>query len=1473
MNLSHNGPVPSLWQRLARREGRFLLPLLPPLILALALGLRIYGATWDQGYLFHPDERSIIMRADCMYRVLATEPTYEDCTVRHYDGVFHQTVPGIPSPSVFLDAERSPLNPHWFPIGAINLYLLVGLRFLLSPLTHMSLEDMAVAGRALSALADVGSVALVYLLGKRLYGARVGLLAMALTALAVFHIQSSYFYRPETFIALLTLASFWFMLDVIQRRGWRDSALLGLMVGLVFAVKVTALPILLPLAITYGYRMRQAPRAGEGGKTWSRVRQVGAEALVMGLVTVATFLALAPYSLIDLSSFVNHNLWETKVVREPGLVPYTLYYVGMPWFWYEVRQLAVWGLGLPLGFAAWEGLIFALATNVRRPRVGDLLLLSWALLLFFSVAHFEVKFLRYIFPLTPVLILLGARSLFALLDWTKERRPSLAPAAVALIALVLAATAFYALAFATIYSRPHTAVQASEWMNANVPAGAIILTDNHWDEGFPNLGRYQVSQIPMYDGDTTNKMSELARDLSRAEYLISYSDRPYGSIARVSERYPLSSRYYRLLFSGELEYEVERAFTSYPQLLGVAFVDDTFSRPGLPVPEPLRGYRPAPLTLNLGQADQNLIDYDHPKVLLFRNVGRLSQDELLTRLLPSSTSARRPLGLMLSQEEAKAQQAGGTWSQLFQRDSFANRFPLLTWLFLIESIALVTLPLAFLLFSPLPDRGYLLAKPLGILLITYPPWLLASLKLLPSTRASIFLAVLLVAFLSFLVMRWRGAQVRQVLRNRWRTFLLEEGIFLAAFLAFYLVRLANPDLWHPFRGGEKPMDFAYLNAIIRSTFMPPYDPWFAGGAMNYYYWGHYLVATLIKASGILPQIAYNLAVPLFFALTFSLSFSLVYNLAAALRRDTGDRRAYHLNPVVAGLAAGFFVSVMANLNGALQLLHGAWKVLVQAEQFPAFDFWQASRAIPTLSPGECTPLGPRECQSITEFPFFTFLFADLHAHLIVIPFDLLALGLSLALVLGALRGIRWPQHAALVLLLALTVGALFAINTWDYPTYLLVGAGALLIAEYARARQLSAGVLRRSGLWALLLLGLGYLLYLPYHLRNQTFGVGIQGSDWQTPLYIYLAIHGVFVYLTITFLLDHASRHLLASELTDVPWRGRLTQALRTFPGILLLLAVVALPLVTVTLLALLGYGTVALLLALLILALLLSMRYLTAFHPSAPHLLFVLLLAGAAMALGIGVDVVRVKDDIDRMNTVFKFYLQAWVLLALVSAFFLGRIAFLWRPTRGWWRRLSKATWLAGLALLVLGSSAYVFLGSRARLADRFEVLPLSNDGMAFTEVATYGDQGQPFPLKWDAAAIRWLQENLQGSPVILEANTPYYRWGARVSVYTGLPTVLGWEWHQTQQRKDYGWALEERRNDVTTIYTTPLPGEALELLRRYQVSLVYVGPVERAYYSPGGLEKFERMVGSSVELIYPQDPASDPEVHIYRVIPSTPP
>ena len=154
-------------------------------ILAVALGLRLYGMDWDQGHGFHPDERSLYLRADCMYRVLTESPGYTDCTADH-----PEMEPGVPSLRTALDADRSPLNPHWFPLGSILIYMILALRLVLEPFMDLgSLMSMAYMGRTIMALADVGTVFMVFLLGKRIFGERVGLLASALVTLSVVHIQ------------------------------------------------------------------------------------------------------------------------------------------------------------------------------------------------------------------------------------------------------------------------------------------------------------------------------------------------------------------------------------------------------------------------------------------------------------------------------------------------------------------------------------------------------------------------------------------------------------------------------------------------------------------------------------------------------------------------------------------------------------------------------------------------------------------------------------------------------------------------------------------------------------------------------------------------------------------------------------------------------------------------------------------------------------------------------------------------------------------------------------------------------------------------------------------------------------------------------------------------------------------------------------------------------------------------------------
>ena len=556
------------------------IPPLLALILLLAFLVRVYGIDWDQNGLFHPDERSVYLRTDCMYRLLVEAPGWESCTQHE---PFQQAEPGFPSLTVFLDADRSPLNPHWFPLGSIILYVMVGIKLLASPFYTMELRDLALAGRLLSTLADVGTVSMVYLLGKRLYNKNAGLLAAALVAFAVVHIQHSHYYRPETFSILFTLASFWFMMQVLEKNRIRDSAFLGLFIGLAFATKISTAPILISLAAVYGYLFLGALRKP------ALLENAALRALLGGFIAIAVYLFWTPYSILAFPEFLYWNLRELDIVRNAGSVPYTVQYIGTPKLLYELQQTVTWGLGYPLGILAWGGFLATIAINLRRPRWGQVLILLWAIPLLIIVARAEVKFLRYTFPLMPVMIVMGAGTALMGIDWLKRRKPAMLKAAHIALGTIVAATVFYGLAFQNVYSNPHTAVQASRWINANIPEDTFILTDNHWDEGVPNLGRYRLEQDPHFQWRRFRpKIDSMASNLSEADYLLFYSNRTYGAVARAPERYPYSSNYYFLLFSGALGYQLEESFSAYPSLLGVSLVDDPFRRAGVTRPKRTR---------------------------------------------------------------------------------------------------------------------------------------------------------------------------------------------------------------------------------------------------------------------------------------------------------------------------------------------------------------------------------------------------------------------------------------------------------------------------------------------------------------------------------------------------------------------------------------------------------------------------------------------------------------------------------------------------------------------------------------------------------------------------------------------------------------------------------------------------------------------------------------------------------------------
>ena len=752
-------------------------------IVVVALLLRLHGINWDDGYGFHPDERDIYMRSDCMYALLTDAPHASTCG---YLNDQPDAEPGLSGLRYLFDADRSPLNPHWFPLGSILIYALVFLRSVVELFTDVGGFDMRYAGRTLSALADVGSVLMVFVLGRRLYGRNVGLLAAGLAALAVIHVQHSHFYRPETFTVLLTLASIWATLRMVEKRRLRDSVLLGLIVGLALAPKVNVLPILAPLALGYGYRILDETDSLWDEITPAMLLKVAGHAALGGMVALGVFFITTPYAFIDIGAFVSDVRLQTRMAREAGFFPFTVQYVDTPAFLYQIRQTAVWGLGVPLGAVAWLSIPFTalmLAVDRRHLR-GDLILLVWVVPSLLFLESFEVRFLRYLFPLMPVMILMASRMMVWNIErlgvplreafdsviegviqlrqrhinlklWTMALALNLA---LALPLFVIFSTAFYSLAFQRMYANEHPANQASEWVQSEVPTNSPIVLDNHWDEYLPGLYGRVIWQFPLYEPETREKMGDLAVNLAGSDYLIFYSARPYASASRDPERFPYSNNYYRLLFAGDLGYSLHREFTNYPSLGGVVFRDDALPWSGLNSPVPEVRSQGANFTLNFGYADDNVSGYDHPRVLVFRNEGRLDEIALSQLLAPAHGLRSRgdSDALLLGTDALEAQRSGGTFSEIAGRDGWANDVPVLAWLLVVELIYLISLPLAIIVFRPLPDRGIILARILGILVVCYLAWLVVSLGWMDFSRGVVYLGMGVVAVASGMVIWFPG---------------------------------------------------------------------------------------------------------------------------------------------------------------------------------------------------------------------------------------------------------------------------------------------------------------------------------------------------------------------------------------------------------------------------------------------------------------------------------------------------------------------------------------------------------------------------------------------------------------------------------------------------------------------------------------------------------------------------------------------
>jgi YYY domain-containing protein len=716
---------------------------------------------------------------------------------------------------------------------------------------------------------------------------------------------------------------------------------------------------------------------------------------------------------------------------------------------------------------------------------------------------------------------------------------------------------------------------------------------------------------------------------------------------------------------------------------------------------------------------------------------------------------------------------------------------------LVEVVGLAAVPLAALAFGRLPGAGLGLAKPFGLLLVTWAVWMAGSLGVVSYGTGAVLGAAALLGIAGVLAeLRRRSLAARLAEGGRasgwwarrradWvaaralpaqdparrRLWIGSEVVFAVVFFGMALLVAYSPEVW----GTEKPMDMAFINATNASTSFPPHDPWMAGEDLNYYYLGHLSMAMVLKVMGSAPDEGYNLAVALIAGLSAVAVFTLGGTLWAAARPRLAGVRG---GPVAAGVAAVVVCIVLGNLAGVR-----AW---IDAAAPPGdYDWFAPSRVVPG---------------TINEFPWFSFTLQDLHAHVLALPFTVLALTFALQVVLVGPRGDAVWRGVGEALAAGLAVGALYPVNSWSYP----VAAGLLVLAigTWVRSPE-SAGRRVYAATWLALVLAASVVLLLPFWLSFDPAAKGIGAVDERRSF-------GAFVG-------DQALLYGIFAGVISAAFVARVLAArwpLRTFVWSLVAVLFAGSLLATG---GLAGPFAIAALLAV-------ALEALVSRRLDAPERFFWLLVAGGLICV-LTPELVYVRDafagsDLYRMNTVFKLGYQAWLLLAVAAACALPW-AGAWLPSRAW------PLWATGTAVLLLLGAVYPYAGTYAR-KDGFRRAP-TLDGLAWLRERAPGDP----------AAIDWLRARTPGSAVVLEAvGEDYSAFGhARISTFTGRATVLGWPGHELQWDHEPG----NRQADVNTLYTTTDLVVARQLVSRYGIGYVVFGPLERTTYGDAGLAKWD--------------------------------
>lgn len=530
--------------------------ILIPLLL-IAGFLRAYNVNWDQGNFFHPDERNIAAAVSRIH---------------------------------FFDQ----LNPQFFAYGGFSFYLYRAFGELLVKLTHnpawvYDWGHINIISRCFSAFFSTFTLIPLFFLTKKLFNKETALLAGIFYTFTVSSIQTAHLGITENLLTLTVVLLCLLSLELLKNPKFNNYFKSGAVLGIAVATKTTALSFSIFPFIAHLLVFIKNPR---------NFLKIYAFLFLFLLTALLVFTLFSPYTFLSWNKFMESLHYESGVATGSLPVPYTLQFSKTIPYLFQIKNL-FWQIGPVFLFSLFGFLTLTFRLLTKR-EAEIFVFLSFPVIYFAYVGSWHTKFIRFMVPLLPFFIIYLSYFLFLL----KTRFKLLGTF---LIILSVIITSIWALAFFSIYTREQTRISASKWIYQNVPAQSKILTE-HWDDGLPvsvpsfSPVTYQIEQLAIYDPDNPQKIQYYAGKLSTADYIIINSRRLYGTLFYLPEKYPLTSRYYQLLFNESLGYEKVAEFTSYPALFGFEINDDA--------------------------SEETFQVYEHPKVIIFKNTDHFSLTKL-----------------------------------------------------------------------------------------------------------------------------------------------------------------------------------------------------------------------------------------------------------------------------------------------------------------------------------------------------------------------------------------------------------------------------------------------------------------------------------------------------------------------------------------------------------------------------------------------------------------------------------------------------------------------------------------------------------------------------------------------------------------------------------------------------------------------------------------------------------------------------